>query len=124
MSWLEYLRVAQKALRAHTFRSLLTVLTITIGAFSIVLMSSLAESGLATLAKGIEDLGGRRLVDVSAKQPERAEGKRESYTRGLTMEDRDLLFASLPHVVERSLFSTVGRRDVVSDAGMTGRTDV
>src|SRR5205814_6080940 len=26
--------------------------------------------------------------------------------------------------VERSLFSTVGRRDVVSDAGITGRTDV
>src|SRR2546430_1881550 len=62
MMWFEYLRVAQKALRAHKFRSLLTVLSITIGAFSIVLMSSLAESGLATLSKGVEGRGSRALA--------------------------------------------------------------
>src|SRR4051812_22395471 len=111
MTWYEYLRIAQKALRAHPFRSGLTVLSITIGAFSIVLMSSLAESGLATLSRGIEELGGGRLIIVSAKAPERAEGKRASYSGGITQADRDVLFSALPHVVERALFCTPGRRD-------------
>ena len=44
--WFEYLNIARKVLVAHKFRSLLTVLSITIGAFSIVVMSSLAQSGL------------------------------------------------------------------------------
>lgn len=38
--WIEYLRIALGVLRAHKFRSLLTVASITIGAFSIVLMTS------------------------------------------------------------------------------------
>ena len=124
MTPFDYLRVATKALIAHPFRSLLTVMSIFIGAFSIVLMTSLAESGLQTLSKGIEDLGGARLIDVAGKPPERAEKKRESYWRGMTAADRDVLFSSLPHVVDRSLFSTVGRRDMVGDSGVTSRTDV
>jgi len=51
--WLEYINIARKVLVAHKFRSLLTVLSITIGAFSIVVMSSLAESGLSSLARGL-----------------------------------------------------------------------
>src|SRR5438552_3664538 len=122
--WFEYLRIAQKVLRAHKFRSFLTVLSITIGAFSIVLMTSLAESGLATLARGVEDLGGARLIDVVAKVPERAEAKRSSYLHGLSLADRDLLFKTLPHIVERSLFAIVGRKDVVGDTGEFTRSDV
>ena len=124
MSWWDYLRIAQKVLRAHKFRSLLTVLSITIGAFSIVLMSSLAESGLATLARGIEDLGGARLIAVDVKRPERAEGRRENYSDGLTTADRDILFASLPHVVERTLFAILGRKDLAADSGQMARSDV
>ena len=122
--WLEYIRIGLSVLRAHKFRSLLTVLSITIGAFSIVLMSSLAESGLATLSKGIEDLGGARLIDVVGKRPERAELKRESYTDGLTLADRDRLFELLPHVESRSLFGIVGRKDIIADSGTLGRADV
>ncbi|HZS35397.1 MAG TPA: ABC transporter permease [Polyangia bacterium] len=122
--WLEYLRIAQKVLRAHKFRSLLTVLSITIGAFSIVVMSSLAESGLTTLSKGIEDLGGGRLIYVGVKPAERTESKQTSYTRGLTIADRDVLFSSLPHVVGRSMYAALWRKDVVSDSGELTRTDV
>ncbi len=120
----EYLRIAQKVLRAHKFRSLLTVLSITIGAFSIVVMSSLAESGLTTLAKGIEDLGGARLIDVGMKPPERAEQKANSYSRGITLADRDLIFEAAPHVVERSMYTPLWRKDVAADSGMVGRTDL
>jgi putative ABC transport system permease protein len=122
--WLEYLRIASRVLRAHKFRSLLTVLSITIGAFSIVVMTSLAESGLSTLARGIEDLGGARLVEVFVKPPERAENKRTNYGKGITVADRDVLFDSLPHVVERSMWTSLWRKDAASDAGTLTRTDV
>ena len=122
--WLEYLRIARRVLWAHRFRSLLTVLSVTFGAFSIVLMSSLAESGLATLSAGIEELGGARLVDIAVKNPERAEARRISYTRGLTVEDRDLLFTALPHVLERSMFATLSRKDVSADSGELTRADL
>src|SRR5579883_1269544 len=115
--WLEHLRIAGKALRAHPFRSSLTVLSVALGAFAIVAMSSLAESGLTTLTRGIEDLGGGRLVDVWAKRPERAEAKRASWTRGLTPADVDLLLGALPHVVERSVFAQLERKDVAADSG-------
>src|SRR5581483_9404838 len=108
----------------HKFRSTLTVLSITIGAFSIVVMSSLADSGLKTLAKGIEDLGGGKLVMLVAKKVERAEGKEASWGRGITREDADLLFSALPHVEAHSAYSALWRRDVVGDTGVLARTDL
>jgi putative ABC transport system permease protein len=122
--WLEYLRIAQKVLRTHKFRSILTVLSITIGAFSIVLMSSLAQSGLTTLVKNIEEIGGARLIFVSPKKPQRMERKAESYTSGITLADRDLLYQALPHVVTHSTFTQRNRRDIIGDTGETGRADV
>ena len=78
--WIEYLRIALGVLRAHKFRSLLTVASITIGAFSIVLMTSLADSGLSTLAAGIEEIGGARLISVWRKPPEAMEARQLSRT--------------------------------------------
>lgn len=120
----EYLHIARKVLVAHKFRSALTVLSITIGAFSIVLMSSLAQSGLTTLFRGIEELGGGRLIWISPKKAEREEAKAASYTRGLTSEDRDLLFARLPHVAEHSMSATLRTTDLVADTGRLGRADL
>jgi putative ABC transport system permease protein len=122
--WLEYLRIAQKVLRTHKFRSILTVLSITIGAFSIVLMSSLAQSGLTTLVKNIEEIGGARLLFVSPKKPQRMERKAESYTSGITLADRDLLYQALPHVVTHSTYTQRNRRDLLGDTGENGRADV
>src|SRR6476646_5196940 len=95
----EYLNIARKVLIAHKFRSSLTVLSITIGAFSIVLMSSLANSGLTTLFRGIEELGGARLILIAPKPAEREEAKQSSYMRGITGDDGELIFARAPHVV-------------------------
>src|SRR5258706_8281148 len=122
--WLEYLRIAQKVLRAHKFRSLLTVLSITIGAFSIVVMSSLAQSGSTTLFRSIEELGGGRILMIVPKEAEREEAKQASYSRGITVQDRDLLFERLPHIIQRTMFSRIGRKDVVADNGKMWRTDV
>jgi len=122
--WWEYLRIARRVLSAHKFRSTLTVLSITIGAFSIVTMSSLAESGLSTLRAGIDEIGGARLIDLGAKPPERSDRKRESYFRGLTQDDRDALFAALPHLQAKTMWSSLWRRDIVADTGRFSRSDV
>jgi len=118
-----YFRIAVRALRGHLFRSFLTTLSIMIGAFSIVLMSSLAGSGLATLAHGIEDLGGARLIMIGGKNPERAQRKTASYQRGLTIADRDVLFSALPHVVGRSMYATMSKLPASADGGHYTRID-
>ncbi|MBP6742016.1 MAG: ABC transporter permease, partial [Deltaproteobacteria bacterium] len=76
--WLEYLRIAWSVLRGNLFRSVLTVASIVIGAFSIVLMTSLAESGLGTLSRSFEELGGSRLISIWRKAPEAMENKQTS----------------------------------------------
>jgi len=118
------LRMAASALAANRVRSMLTVLSITIGAFAIVVMSSLAESGLDTLHYGIEELGGARLLLVVQKQPERGEAKQAAYARGLTLADRDRMFVDLPHVVGLSLFSRLGKKEVMAESGARTTTSV
>jgi putative ABC transport system permease protein len=118
------LRIAARALWAHKFRSALTVLSITIGAFAIVLMSSLAQSGLITLQRGIEDLGGARLLLVVPKDPERAEVRARSYELGLTRADRDRAFDGLPHVVGRSLYANMDAMEVLADSGESTSSDL
>lgn len=120
----EYLNIARKVLVAHKFRSLLTVLSITIGAFSIVLMSSLAQSGSTTLLHDIQDLGGARLIGIFPKPAEREEGKASSYTRGITVPDRDVLFSSVPHLEGHSMFTRWGNKDIIADNGRMYRSRV
>jgi putative ABC transport system permease protein len=108
----EFLRMSLGVLRAHKFRSALTVLSITIGAFSVVVMSSLAKSGIATIARGIEDVGGARMVIFFPKPPERAERKRASYFRGLTPEDAEALRGQVPGGRLFEMHSELGDRDV------------
>jgi putative ABC transport system permease protein len=122
--WFEYLNIARKVLVAHKFRSILTVLSITIGAFSIVLMSSLAQSGSTTLLHDIEDLGGARLIGIFPHPPEREEGKASSYTHGITVPDRDVLFSSVPHLEAHTMWTRWGNKDVIADNGHMYRARV
>ncbi|WP_437725925.1 ABC transporter permease [Sorangium sp. So ce861] len=124
MRWAVYLAIAAKALSAHKLRSLLTVLSITLGAFAIVLMTSLAEGGLLTLSRGIEQLGGARLILVAPKEPVRAERKKAMFVTGFTRKDRDRLARGIPHVAEHTLYAMLGSRDVTSDEGVEDRTDL
>jgi putative ABC transport system permease protein len=119
--WLVPLSIAARALSAHRLRSLLTVLSIALGASAIVLMISLAESGLLTLSRGLEELGGARLVLVVPKEPERAARKRAMFTTGFTRRDRDRLARGVPHVVEHAAYAPLGPEDVISDEGREDR---
>jgi putative ABC transport system permease protein len=111
------IRAALGSLLANRARSILTVLSITIGAFAIVLMSSLAESGLSTMAKSIEDLGGARIIMVFPKQPERGQAKQFAYATGMRLADRERTFEDLPHVEGVSLFSSQWRQEVMAESG-------
>jgi putative ABC transport system permease protein len=117
MVLLETARMALGALVQHRGRSALTVLSITIGAFAMVVMSSLAESGLVTLQHGIEELGGARIMIIGQKTPERGEAKQAAYRRGLTLADRDRYFGDLPHLSNRTLFSRLGRKEIMAESG-------
>src|SRR5215207_7597086 len=112
MIFLEFLRVGWTVIRAHKFRSALTLLSIAIGTFSIVLMASLASSATATIARGLEELGGARMVMFFPKSPEKAERKRASYSRGLTLDDADALRGRVPHVQYHDVHNHLGRREV------------
>ena len=114
--WIEYLRIAWSVLRGNLFRSSLTVASIVIGAFSIVLMTSLAESGLGTLARSFEELGGSRLISVWRKNPEAMENKVASYTRGLSRLDPPALLG-IPHLVTTTSFVSLRRKSLEADNG-------
>ena len=118
------IHVAARALRARAFRSLLTISSITVGCLAIVLMSSLAKSGLDTLMRGIEEIGGARLLLVTAKAAERAEKKLASSHGALSTADRDAAVADVPHLANHSLYASVGQRDVRSLVGKGVRSDI
>jgi putative ABC transport system permease protein len=122
MSLLETLKMALSALAANRGRSVLTVLSITVGAFAIVLMSSLAESGLTTLTRGFEELGGARILLVIPKQPERGQAKQFAYSRGMTATDRDRLTRDLPHVDALTMYSQLGDVEVLAESGAKATT--
>jgi putative ABC transport system permease protein len=120
----ENLRLAVSAIAGTRGRSALTVLSITIGAFAIVVMSSLAESGLSTISRGIEELGGARLVLVAPKTPERGEAKQDAYAPGMSLTDRERVFRDLPHVDGLSMFSRLGKKDVLAEWGARASSDL
>ncbi|OGQ13774.1 MAG: hypothetical protein A2138_14755 [Deltaproteobacteria bacterium RBG_16_71_12] len=121
---LAYLKIAAKVLRAHKLRSLLTVVSITIGAFSIVLMTSLADGGLQTIAKDIEDLGGARLLLVTPDQPERMKEKASLAPGYFEKADQEALLAAMPHVAERTFYAGLDEGDVATETGKTGTPDL
>ena len=120
----EYVGVAVRALTAHKFRSLLTVSTITLGAFSIVFMSSLATSGLTTLVRDIESLGGARLILIMPKIPERVPDKGSVSPGRFTPGDREALFQALPFTTARTMFGSFDRTDAQNPRGDFMRTDL
>lgn len=121
--WRQYLRVAARALSAHRFRSTLTVSSITLGAFSIVLMSSLANSGLTTLVKDIEEVGGARIILIVPKKPERAVGAKDAPPGRFSRYEVAQLFESVPHLEDRTLYATLNRVDARDRTGVVVRTD-
>jgi putative ABC transport system permease protein len=122
--WPEILLVGLDALRAHKFRAALTVLSITIGAFSIVMMASLARSGVATISRGIEEVGGARMVIFFSKPAEKAERKLSSYSHGLVLADLEALRERVPHGRFFDMHQSAGEREVRAGGAATKNADL
>lgn len=118
-----YVKIAARVLRAHALRSLLTVVSITIGAFSIVFMTSLADSGLTTIMRDVEDVGGARLLIIAPDEPERMKEKRGLAPGYFTKADQQALTDALPHLAERTWYAELEEQELVSDTGKTARAD-
>jgi putative ABC transport system permease protein len=119
------LRWAARSLWAHRFRSALTVLSVMIGSFAIVFISSLAQSGLDTMVRGIEQIGGARLLLLVPRQAEKASALRAAaYPVELTRQDRDGVLQGLPHVEDHALFASLGKQDLLADTGRRMRADL
>lgn len=116
--------VALRSLRQHAVRSTLTLVSIGIGCFGIVSMTSLAESGFASLEKSIEEMGGARLLMFVPKRPERAETRAQSYDLGLTRWNRDRALGDIAELDGASLLETLGRHEMVSDEGLNASTNL
>ena len=112
----EFLKLGLRQIWAHKLRSFLTVLSITIGVASIVAMTSLAESGLMTLTRGVEEIGGTRFIWIIPDQPKAGKGKSDAYPRGLTWGDREALAARIP-TIETIVASRRSYNDTVETAG-------
>lgn len=122
LAW-AYVKIAAKVLRAHALRSLLTVVSITIGAFSIVFMTSLADSGLTTIMRDVEDVGGARLLIIAPDEPEKMKDKRNLAPGYFTKADQEALIASLPHLSERTWYAELDEQEVLSDNGKSAQAD-
>jgi putative ABC transport system permease protein len=122
--WRVHLRVAARALSARAARSLLTVSSITLGVLAIVLMTSLAGSGLATIMLGLEELSAGRMLLLTPKPPERAQAKAATVERGLSPDGHQALTADVPHLHASALSSSRGVHDVTADSGRRSRTDL
>lgn len=104
--------LALRTLRGNLFRTILTMLSVTIGAFSIVAMLSLAESGQATLSAAVEQIGGMRMVLwIPSEGREATARERAVYDRGFT--DQDLLvLRRVPYLAQVAIMSGYGTEAV------------
>lgn len=116
--------LAARALLAHRFRAALTLLSVFIGALAIVLMSSLALSGFATIRRSIEEVGGARLILIVPKEPERARAKAKAYQTGLSQDDSERVLAGVPHVLDVTRFASLRQHAVTAADGASAQADL
>lgn len=124
MSLWSSIGLAARALLAHRFRAALTLLSVFIGALAIVLMSSLAQSGFATIKRSIEEVGGARLILIVPEEPERARAKAKAYRTGLTDDDSERTLAGVPHVLDATRFASLRKHDVTAGDGTSTQADL
>ena len=121
--FIQGLKIAWGSLSSRKARSLLTLSTVAIGCFAIVLAASLAASGLESLKQSIEELGGARLILIEPKLAESAEKKRAQSDAEIGEDDRAALSLDLPHLETLTHYAGLDEQDITSDVGRSARAD-
>ncbi len=121
---LETALLALRTLRGNAFRTILTMLSVTIGAFSIVVMLSLAQSGQKTLSAAIEQIGGMRMVLWIPSEGESASARDKArYDRGFTDADLQSL-REVPYLASVASEATYGSEAVWATADNRSTADI
>lgn len=121
---LETALLALRTLRGNLFRTVLTMLSVTIGTFSIVVMLSLAQSGQKTLSQAIEQVGGMRMVIWIPSEGEAASARDKAvYDRGFTDEDLAAL-KQVPYLAAIATEATYGSESIWATADNAEKADV
>jgi putative ABC transport system permease protein len=73
--WIESVHIAWLTLRANRMRSMLTALTIALGAGTMALLLSLASAAMNTIMTGVDAVGGRDILFVEPKDDSGPDGR-------------------------------------------------
>jgi putative ABC transport system permease protein len=117
----ENLRIAWQSLRSNPLRTLLTALSVSLGAGAISLMVSLSKSGVATMTAGMDAVGGRKIIFLVPRQPKDAKVK--SYDRGITSEDAAAIRQRVPGLEDVAFLTKQGRH-IITGRGKKSEVDV
>ena len=121
---IETARLALRTLRGNLFRTILTMLSVTIGAFSIVIMLSLAQSGQRTLSAAIEQIGGARMVLWIPSEDEAYSARDKArYDSGFTDQDLASLRA-VPYMASVASEATYGTESIWASADNRQKADI
>lgn len=110
-------RSALAVLRANPLRTMLTALSVALGAGAISLMVSLSKSGAATISHGVESVGGKHLVFLYGH--EARETKTPHYDRGLTVEDAVALRGRVPGLADAAFLSAMRKQEMLGNGRKT-----
>ncbi len=109
-------------LAANRLRTLLVALSVALGAGAISLMVSLSKSGVATIAKSIEDVGGRRIIFLYSRDPKVVvNGGR--YDKGITAADAVAIKERVPHLEDAAYFLNL-KGETISGNGKKADVDL
>jgi putative ABC transport system permease protein len=117
----EMLRVAWDEVKAHALRSSVTLVSVGSAVAAVIFLGSLARSGTASLKRGIEDIGGARLVAVFPKTSDRT---RKGFGRPLSFEDAQVIRNRVAHVEQVAAIVPLGQRLVRLGNGAPKAADV
>lgn len=110
-TWTHALSSAWRSLRDNRLRTMLTAMSIMLGAATMALLVSLATSALATLLGGVDAVGGRDIVFVEPHETDK-HGRRPPSP--IAPGDIDSLRAEIPGVREASYLMSLRNQPVVA----------
>ncbi len=118
--WADSIRIGWKTLSGNSLRTLLTMLTVALGAGAVALLVSIASSGMRTITAGVDAVGGRELVFVEPKEPKKSTAQT---ALPLTPEDAATIRDRVPGLSEVSYLMSM-RNQVMLGNGKRAEVDV
>jgi len=120
MIWLRTFQLGIKSLLLHPMRSLLTMLGILIGVFSVITLLAIGQAISNEAQRQLEELGANNIMVRTIKPPSEASGNfREIKIYGITRAEKDMLENTIP-----SIEKAIPIRELTTKFGYAGNPNV